>query len=494
MKKIILTIFFITNTLFLFSQILVIDQLYNSFSPRCYPSLNGNVLMQNNGFDAGEDGQTIIIEYDNDLNEVSEFNFDQTNYPIANIVHVLERDDSNDYLVGFSDYSSVEDRYYLYTASLSSTLDNLVVMDSTSLGSDGDISTIQGIEIEGVVYYYFTYINSILNYFVEIDASTGEIIKFDKNNLIEDGLPLILLQIRDVGETMTDRILTNQRDIIEIDKGDDSQIVSSSVCWFDTFNNFYRINKLNFEFTENNEYMVVAGETTKQDVSGDFFATGRILFDDLDSDCNRPDNLVVSEEVTYGAFINSLFKNKDTGEIWAVGSTSDPRTLTGLDQFPKDFPTKIIIDKFDKNGEHLFQVEYLSDAHISPWDAVTTSDGGLAIVGSNYDFEELLYYRGFIMKLTADGELLPTSTVNIIKADQLSVFPNPTSKNIQIKVPNGNNEYSFTILNNLGQTILIRNGVSSDTELTLDQCPKGLYYLHIVDQDGAIQIEKIIKQ
>lgn len=84
-----------------------------------------------------------------------------------------------------------------------------------------------------------------------------------------------------------------------------------------------------------------------------------------------------------------------------------------------------------------------------------------------------------------------TSTNQIKQEDNISIYPNPTSDNLNIEFEN-TEQRELMIFNQLGQQVL--NEISNETTviLNLEQLPKGFYVLTIRTQKGTFT-KKIIK-
>lgn len=72
----------------------------------------------------------------------------------------------------------------------------------------------------------------------------------------------------------------------------------------------------------------------------------------------------------------------------------------------------------------------------------------------------------------------------------LTVYPNPSTDNIQIKGMNGGN---LTLYNISGQTVLLQNNVSENQVLNISNIPSGIYILKM-EKSGITKQVKIIKQ
>ena len=82
------------------------------------------------------------------------------------------------------------------------------------------------------------------------------------------------------------------------------------------------------------------------------------------------------------------------------------------------------------------------------------------------------------------------TTLNI----SLSVFPNPTSDFLTLKVEDYNNEtLSFELLDEQGKLILSEQITNQETQVAMSTLARGSYFINIVQTNKQIQTFKIIK-
>ena len=82
------------------------------------------------------------------------------------------------------------------------------------------------------------------------------------------------------------------------------------------------------------------------------------------------------------------------------------------------------------------------------------------------------------------------TTLNI----SLSVFPNPTSDFLTLKVEDYNNEtLSFDLLDEQGKLILSEQITNQETQVAMSTLARGSYFINIVQTNKKIQTFKIIK-
>ena len=87
----------------------------------------------------------------------------------------------------------------------------------------------------------------------------------------------------------------------------------------------------------------------------------------------------------------------------------------------------------------------------------------------------------------------PLSIDNIINEKNVNVYPNPTTGKITLNLEEKIN-IKATLMNSLGQTVFTNNYTSTNTiQLEIDG-PKGIYFLQLESENGAIITKKILKE
>ena len=76
---------------------------------------------------------------------------------------------------------------------------------------------------------------------------------------------------------------------------------------------------------------------------------------------------------------------------------------------------------------------------------------------------------------------------------EILVYPNPTADQLQVKIPSGE-VVELQLFSTQGQLLLKEDKVQSETALSLDHLPAGIYWLRLFDPSGkqrSFQIQKI---
>jgi len=103
----------------------------------------------------------------------------------------------------------------------------------------------------------------------------------------------------------------------------------------------------------------------------------------------------------------------------------------------------------------------------------------------------------FTQEFTNTGYTLPTysCTVGIDELIQnnIKVYPNPTSNNISVILPNYTTVKQISLVDNLGRTIYQTIPTNNKTQINLTQFTKGIYILHI-KTDNNVLSKKIVRK
>ena len=76
----------------------------------------------------------------------------------------------------------------------------------------------------------------------------------------------------------------------------------------------------------------------------------------------------------------------------------------------------------------------------------------------------------------------------------LSVFPNPTSDYLTLKVEDYNNEaLSYSLLDEQGKLVLNEQITKQDNKLVMSTLARGIYFINVLQANKKIQTFKIIK-
>jgi hypothetical protein len=112
---------------------------------------------------------------------------------------------------------------------------------------------------------------------------------------------------------------------------------------------------------------------------------------------------------------------------------------------------------------------------------VQTPDGGFVLAGENRDFSRTDIQRSILVKVDSFGCLVPGCHLkdnineNILK--KCSLFPNPSTSNFTISLPNTNETWSYQIIDNTGRILNSGLLTQEQNQITTQNLPNGLYQI-----------------
>lgn len=115
--------------------------------------------------------------------------------------------------------------------------------------------------------------------------------------------------------------------------------------------------------------------------------------------------------------------------------------------------------------------DYLEESDIR-FKFLLVTDGGLQMDGFYFD-DFAVYTDGF-----------DDSGINELTNDAISVYPNPATDVLNIKIASHVDVQSITIQNELGQTVQAFNG--NTNVLSIDHLAEGIYYVQVVDSGNTV--------
>lgn len=101
---------------------------------------------------------------------------------------------------------------------------------------------------------------------------------------------------------------------------------------------------------------------------------------------------------------------------------------------------------------------------------------------------EIMISQGFLQVSIAG-----TSSNENILDEEISVYPNPTSDQLFIEMPDMNGEYRYQLFNSLGADIVIKEMKSSKTMVDLNSLESGTYFLKVNKGSKSSKTLKIVK-
>jgi hypothetical protein len=127
---------------------------------------------------------------------------------------------------------------------------------------------------------------------------------------------------------------------------------------------------------------------------------------------------------------------------------------------------------------------YGGDAYYFLYSILATSDGGCLMVGNRYDYELQEQERDiYVAKVNSEGLIVWTQE---IKPDQnmFSIYPNPGSNQINLKMPAG--EFDFELYGLNGQVLIKQQVNGENNTINTIQLKPGIYFYRIIDSRNQI--------
>jgi hypothetical protein len=136
---------------------------------------------------------------------------------------------------------------------------------------------------------------------------------------------------------------------------------------------------------------------------------------------------------------------------------------------------------------------YGGDAYYFLYSILATSDGGCLMVGNRYDYEIQDQERDiYVAKVNSEGLIVWTQE---IRPDQpmFSIYPNPGSNLINLKMPA--REYDFELYGLNGQVLIKQQVNGENNTINTSNLIPEMYFFRISDpKSNIIQTGKWIKQ
>ncbi len=87
--------------------------------------------------------------------------------------------------------------------------------------------------------------------------------------------------------------------------------------------------------------------------------------------------------------------------------------------------------------------------------------------------------------INCNVEVLTTTDVTVVNECALKIYPNPASSYINLSLPNSTYK-SVSIVNLLGETILVQNINSVNQQINIDNLKAGLYFIQVKNENGVL--------
>ena len=158
-------------------------------------------------------------------------------------------------------------------------------------------------------------------------------------------------------------------------------------------------------------------------------------------------------------------------------------------EYPYIRDLHLIVTKTDMDLNVLWQKRYLrEDTPYFTFTSTATDDGGLVVIGHNYDYNINHRYDLFVMKINPEG-MLDADEITII--DDVVVYPNPGNcvLNISTAMPNA----SVEVYDALGRLVHQQKLIDNVTTIDTRDWMVGIYVWKVIANDKEVETGKWIK-
>ena len=192
----------------------------------------------------------------------------------------------------------------------------------------------------------------------------------------------------------------------------------------------------------------------------------------------------------YPAYQNSL--SKKGNNIFCVYNVNFPLTNPF---FGNGRSSNIQIKKVDKNLNTIWSKRNGGDAFYHVYNVLATNDGGCIVIGNlNDTINHNLNRDIFVMKYNSNGLITWTKDIKL-PSSKIMVFPNPSSRELNIKLSNGNQRLLNYRIYNLQGKLILQNSINSlQTKIDIQNLASGVYIIETQTNSGAIYQTKFVRE
>ena len=488
----ILVIVQILFSLNLLGQIELLDDFYISqIAGDLIPSLNegGVVTVLHSRQQEQDTSYTSIIELDTKLEVTNEFVLPFNEFPFAAVFSFDIYDDEHYMLLVATDNSSSpEDRLNrkLSLMILSKDFTTYTLVEAYDWGPGYQLYNSSMVHIsDSTVRYYFSLANLDLGLsyelnFFDFDLTLNEVF----NKSISEINPEFIYRDTEIVDSL---LYFSSFGGFHHKSLDGEEYQNYLIGWPKSapFSHYFR--DLHFEILSNRK-IVMSGHYDYQ--FNDIGDNHGIVVFHLDSLVTQslqdtPEQIYTTDlEKRSRAFSKSTTKIPDTDEVWVYSAN-----VSLLDvSFPlPDRNTTLYFSKLNSEGELDFTVDVAMDGYAFPSHCTSDAEGNVYASGFITKASEDEYWKGFIVKVNRNGEL--TEIIETpLDLNSIAVYPNPVVDNLTI---DGISTGKYKLITMQGRVVI--NDTFSNGLIRMTGLPSGPYVL-ILELDGQISIQKVIKQ
>ena len=197
-----------------------------------------------------------------------------------------------------------------------------------------------------------------------------------------------------------------------------------------------------------------------------------------------------ADTITYAGFGNSMMVSDTT--LWSVGVYNhDPST------FWQPTPTWIQVSRINSGFELTDQFYYGGDGVYWPYDIISTSDGGIMVVGNYFDPKAVplvLQRDPFVLKVNSEGLIVNVDNPEKPIAQEAIVLPNPGSEYLQVKLAIQHKTAHFQLFDINGRLVLEENLQGDMQRVTTSTLNHGTFIYRITASNRVIGSGKWVKK
>lgn len=227
----------------------------------------------------------------------------------------------------------------------------------------------------------------------------------------------------------------------------------------------------------------------------DDFITGLkyLLAYKFDNDLVVLDSLtlfVSADTITYPGWGQSVL-SLDSSLVVVGIYNLDPST------FWQPTPTWIQVSRINADFELTDQYYYGGDGLYFPYDIISTSDGGMLIVGNYYNPNAIplvLQRDPFVLKLNSEGLIVNVNNPEQPIAQEAIVLPNPGKEYLHVKLAIQHKTARFQLYNT-GGSLVLETDLSGDMQrVNTEHLASGVYIYRISGLNRVIGSGKWVKE
>jgi len=225
----------------------------------------------------------------------------------------------------------------------------------------------------------------------------------------------------------------------------------------------------------------------------DFYNDKRLNAYKFDNNMNRLDSLnlfIDADTITYPGWDESVL-SLDTA-TWVVGIYNlDPSTVW------QPTPTWIQLSRINSDFELTDQFYYGGDGVYFPFDIISTSDGGIMVVGNYFNPNAVplaLQRDPFVLKVNSEGLIVNVNKPEKPTAQEAIVLPNPGSEYLQVKLAIQHKNAHFQLFDINGRLVLEENLQGDMHRVSTSSLNSGTYIYRITASNRVIGSGKWVKE